>query len=111
MQIFGIYDSGSNVSLINSKLLKLKENKLDNSNNANLITINGVTKTSGLTTIKIKIFQIEEKVDVYIIDKENFQYDFLIGLDIIEKFKLIQNENVTISQKPELSIKNEYKVE
>lgn len=55
LEIFGIYDSGSNVSLINSKLLKLKDNK-NSSNNANLITINGVKRTSGLTTIKIKIF-------------------------------------------------------
>lgn len=104
LEIFGVYDSGSNVSLINSKLLKLKKEQVNSSNNANLITINGVKKTSGLTTIKIKIFEIEEKVDVYIIDKENFEYDFLIGLDMIKKFKLIQDENLKITQKERLNL-------
>lgn len=79
--------------------MKLKNDKVNDSNKTNLITINGVKKTSGLTTIKIKIFEIEKKVDVYIIDKENFKYDFLIGLDIIKKFKLIQDENLKITQK------------
>lgn len=78
--------------------MKLKGNK-SSTNNANLITINGVTKTSGLTTIKIKIFNIEKKVDVYIIDKEDFKYDFLIGLDLIEKYKLNQDEKLKITQK------------
>lgn len=36
--------------------------------------------------IKIKIiFDMEEKVDVYITDGEEFINDFLIGLDIIIK--------------------------
>lgn len=107
--MFGVYDSGSNVSLINSKLLKLKgkENSL---NNADLVTISGVKKTSGLTTITIKIFQMVEKVDVYIIDKEDFQYEFLIGLDMIKKFQLIQNENLEITQKERLILMEENKV-
>lgn len=95
----GIYDSGSNVSLINSKLLILKkEGKIVN-NNANLITINGVKKTKGLITIKVKIFDLEKKVDVYIVDGKEFKYDFLIGLDMIKEFSLIQNENLEITQK------------
>lgn len=104
MEILGIYDSGSNVSLINSKLLKLNKNQVSNINNANLRTINGVKKSSGLTTIKIKIFEIEKTVNVYIIDKEDFKYDFLIGLDMIEKFKLIQNDNLKITQNNEKKI-------
>lgn len=43
LEIFGVYDSGSNVSLINSKLLKLK-GKENSSNNADLVIINGVKK-------------------------------------------------------------------
>ena len=98
LAIDGIYDSGSNVSLINSKLLKLK-GKGNSLNEANLVTINGVKKASGLTNLKIKIFQIEKNVKVYIIDEQNFKYDFLIGLDMIKKFKLIQNEDLKITQK------------
>lgn len=68
-------------------------------NVANLVTINGVKKTSGLINVKIKIFEIEENMDIYIIDEENFKYYFLIGLDLIKKFKLVQNEDLKISQK------------
>ncbi|CAI6344779.1 unnamed protein product [Macrosiphum euphorbiae] len=79
---------------------------MNNIKNANLRTINGVKKTNGLTNIKIKIYEIEEKVDVYIIEEENFKYDFLIGLDIIKKFKLIQNEHLKITQNNNLNQKN-----
>lgn len=106
LEIYGVYDSGSNVSLINSKLLKLK-GKGNNLNEADLVTINGVKKTSGLTNLNIKIFELEENVDVYIIDEQNFKYDFLIGLDLIKTFKLIQNEDLKITQKQCLT--NEHK--
>lgn len=98
LEIYGVYDSGSNVSLINSKLLKLK-NKKNSLNEESLVTISGVQKTSGLTNLKIKIFEKEENVDVYIIDETNFRYDFLIGLDMIKKYKLRQNEELKITQK------------
>lgn len=97
MEIDGVYDSGSNVSLINSKLLKIRS-KRNGQNEESIVTINGVKKTSGSTNLKIKIFDIEENVDVYIMDEPNFRYDFLIGLDIIKKYKLIQNEDLKISQ-------------
>lgn len=97
----GIYDSGSNVSLINSKLLQLKGD-IDNDNgyikNINLKTINGVKKTKGIVTLKIKIYNIEKNIDVFVIDEENFDYDFLIGLDCIEKFRLIQTDKLEIKQ-------------
>lgn len=76
--------------------LKGKEKSL---NKADLVTINGVNKTSGFTSLKIKIFEIEKNADVYIMDQENFKYDFLIGLVIIKSFKLIQNEDLEITQK------------
>lgn len=43
--------------------------------------INGVKTPSGLTTLKIKIFEVEEYVHVYIIESENFKYEVLIELD------------------------------
>jgi len=61
--------------------------------------INSVKKTNGMVKIKIKIFEMEENVNVFVINKQNFNYDFLIGLDIIQKFKLIQNEELKIAQK------------
>lgn len=52
-----------------------------------------------MTTIKIKIFDIEKSADVYIIDGKEFKYDFLIGLDIIKQFRLVQDEQLKITQK------------
>ena len=51
-----------------------------------------------MITTKIKIFEIEEKIDVFIIKEEDFD-DFIIGLDMIKEFSLTQNENLKIEQK------------
>lgn len=93
------YDPGSQVSLINSKLVKIKK-KTEDMNKIFLKTVNGVTQTKGLVIIKVKIFEKEEYIDVFIVERDDFE-DFLIGLDIIKKFKLIQDENLQISQKTE----------
>lgn len=71
---------------------------MNNNNNPNLKTINGVKKTTGIVTLKIKIFKLEYNMNVFVIDNENFDYDFLIGLDCIEKFHLTQNDKLEISQ-------------
>jgi len=42
-----------------------------------------------MVTLKIKIYNIEKTMDIFVIENENFNYDFLIGLDCIKKFKLI----------------------
>lgn len=78
LEINGVYDSGSNVSLINSKFLKIK-GQGNSLNKADLVTINGVKKASGLTNLKIKIFEMEKNVDVFIIDEQDFKHEFLIG--------------------------------
>lgn len=52
------------------------------------MTINGFKKASGLTNLKIKIFEIEKNVKVYIIDEQNFRYDFFIGLDMVKKIQV-----------------------
>ena len=52
-----------------------------------------------MITIKIKIFDIEEETDLFVIDRENFDHDILIGLDMIKKFKLNQDENLNITHK------------
>lgn len=108
LEVNGTYDPGSQVSLINSKLLKIK-NEIEDVNKIFLKTVNGVTKTKGLITIKVKIFEIEEYIDVFIVERNDFE-DFLIGLDIIKKLKLIQDENVQVSQKKEITIENESEV-
>lgn len=99
MKVSGIYDSGSNVSLINARLLKIQEKQKTNDMQVvNLKTINGEKKTKGMVTLKIKIYNIERNMDIFVVDNENFNYDFLIGLDCIKKFKLIQTEELKIKQ-------------
>lgn len=98
----GVYDPGSQISLINARLVKIINGKND-VNEISLRTISGVKKTSGLVTIRIKVFEIEEEMDVYIVENEDFD-DFMIGLDMIKKFRLTQNENLQIEQKQKLDI-------
>lgn len=107
LEVDGIYDSGSNVSLINSRLLKKKRKHISNTSNTNLKTINGVKKADGLITVKTKIFNIENMMDIFVINSEYFNYDFLIGLDCIRKFKLCQNEKLEITQRIIPNLKGE----
>lgn len=51
-----------------------------------------------MVTLKLKIFDIEKSMNVFVIDEENFDHDFLIGLDCIKKFQLIQDEKLEITQ-------------
>ena len=55
--------------------------------------------TNHLIQLKVRIFNIEKDVDVFVIDNENFKFDFLIGLDLIKQFHLSQDENLCIAQK------------
>lgn len=100
LEVYGIYDSGSNIPLINSRLLK-NTNIIVNNNikEKKLKTISGVKKTDGIVYIKIKIFDLQYKMKVFVINSEHFNYDFLIGLDSIKKFRLCQDENLSIKQK------------
>lgn len=84
-------------------MIKIKGEKND-ANKIYLKSVNGVGPTKGLITIKIRIFDIEKEMDVYIVEEKNFQ-DFIIGLDMIKTFKLIQNEELQISQKKETDVK------
>lgn len=105
LEVDGIYDSGSNVSLINSRLLKTKQKPITNTT---LKTINGVKTADGLITIKTKIFNIENMMTIFVINSKYFNYDFLIGLDCIQKFKLCQNEKLEIKQKIDQNLTREH---
>lgn len=86
------------MSLINAKLLRIKNKNSEDKQTVNLKTINGVNESKGMITMKIKIYSIEKNINVFIVDSENFNYDFLVGLDCIKKFRLTQNENMEITQ-------------
>jgi len=95
--------------LINSDLLHIRNRKSSNLKGAGLATIKGVKKIDGMISLKVKIFKIEKHVNIFVVDKENFNYDFLIGLDCIREFKLQQNENLQITQTIQSRFRDEEK--
>lgn len=109
LDIQGIYDPGANISIINSRLLHWKD--IPNNYQSKVRTINGVRETLGIVALKIKIFNIERLTNIFVINEENFEHDFLIGLDCVKKFKLRQNEKLEISQKQEESNKDNFQNE
>lgn len=56
--------------------------------------------------VKLKIYHIEKSMDVFIVDKENFYYDFLIDLDCIKHFKLLHTEELKIIQRNNIKDKD-----
>ncbi|GLV46046.1 hypothetical protein CBL_05133 [Carabus blaptoides fortunei] len=100
IEIMETYDPGSQVSLINSKWIKIKDNS-DDVNKIFLKSVKGVNHKNGL--VNIKIFNIDKEVDIYIVEREDFE-DCIIELDLIPMFKLKLNENLEVSQKIEEEI-------
>ena len=97
MKITGIYDSGSNVTVINSKLIKLK-NKETDQQSSTLKSINGRGKTDGLVTLKAKILDEEKNINAFILDSKDFDNDMILGLDTIKKFGLTHDGNLNIKK-------------
>lgn len=96
--MIAVYDSGSVISLINSKLVELL--KLDLVENKSIFkTISGLDFCTARATVKLKIGPIEKLVTAYVVKNDNFSFDFLLGLDAIQAFRLIQDENLKIFQK------------
>ncbi|KAK6619533.1 hypothetical protein RUM43_012290 [Polyplax serrata] len=92
-----IYDSGSNVTLI-------KKEALDKSipvypNSKFLKTLSGPLKCTTVTRLKLKTQNVEQEVLTYVVEDSMLNYDMLLGLDTIKKFRLIQDERLNIYQK------------
>ena len=104
--VIGLYDPGANISMIHKRLLKkLKSgNVIKNMNTFR--TLSGEDVTEGIVWLKIKIFEIEKDARFFVTKSNEFSYDLLLGLDNIAKFRLCQDENLKISQKPENENKN-----
>ena len=87
-----VYDSGSNVTVINQWIgkllqLKLKEQKSE------LKTISGSNLTSSRAIINLQMGNITDFITLYVV-KKNF-YHLLLGIGIIRKFKLIRFDENT----------------
>ena len=105
-----LYDSGANVSLINYNFYKTL-NIQENVSGGNIIkTLTGISQAHGMTRINLKILDISDTHDLFIVKNESFKDDILLGLDSINKFKLCQDENLKISQKLETHKANTYNI-
>jgi hypothetical protein len=96
-----LYDTGSNISLLNykiAKLLKLNEMTTEST----LKTINGFSLANSRAMIEVRIGKITNNLEVLIIKNRQFSYDLLLGLDAIRKFSLIQDDNLKIHQRSRL---------
>ena len=93
-----MYDPGSNVSLIQRKIINKLNKTVHDNKNYTFNTIGGANKENGLIFLSLKINKIEKKSRFFVIDKDNFRYDALIGLDLIKSFKLAQDHNLVIHQ-------------
>lgn len=74
------------------------KSKLSN-NRSILKTISGVNFCKSRATLHLKIGEIEDKLNLIVVKNNEFNYDLLLGLDAIKKFRLIQDENLKIKQK------------
>ncbi len=63
-------------------------------------TMSGDDQFLGIAIINLRIFSFETPTIVWIVNKPSFKYDILLGLDTIKKFRLRQDEFLTISQAP-----------
>lgn len=58
----------------------------------------------GTVNLIIKIGNVKENFSFFIIKSDNFKEDLLLGLDVIQKFRLCQDENFKITQKCEKKV-------
>lgn len=65
----------------------------------NIKSLTGTTKSVGTVDLKLKIGNVVKISPFFILRSDNFKEDFLLGLDVIQQFKLCQDENLKISQK------------
>lgn len=99
-EVAAVYDSGSNITVINEKVVKELRKSVSKSKEL-LYTISGVQGRIKKTKITVQINKIEHELEVYVVKNNNFSYDLLLGLNVIKQFKLIQDEKLRIFQRTE----------
>ena len=94
-----VYDPGSNISIMSSKIAKKLNLVCYTLTDGKFKMISGYGRVLGLTKVEIKIFNVKKEVIVFIMDESTCNHDFLVGLDLIETFYLCQNERLKVYQK------------
>ena len=100
--VIAIYDTGSNISLINRRALdKLLASFESRKVQSPLRSVVGEFHSGERAILTVKIGSRTEKQEFYIVDDPKFKYDAIVGLDAIKKFGLSQTEDLRILQKAE----------
>ena len=94
-----VYDSGSNVSLINEETLKFITDYIEKDSNSFIKHLSGTTVGSKRATLPVKIGRIKRNLTLVVMKTKQFNYDLLLGLDAIKLFKLMQDEELNIHQR------------
>ena len=93
----GLYDPGSSVSLIHEDLIN--DLKIELQQNKTLFKcITGTDFSGGRASIKLKIGKLTEPMNFHVVKRDHFNYDLLLGIDCIKKFRLAQDVNLDIQQ-------------
>lgn len=93
-----VYDNGANVTILNHKIAE--ELKINLQNVKSIFrTLGGISFSTARAKINLKIGEISDQLETYVVKHKEWPYDLLIGLDTIRKFKLIQDERLRILQK------------
>jgi hypothetical protein len=94
----GLYDPGANITIISYKFFKKLNKEMFESHDLRFNTMSGGDKFLGTASLRTKIFNIEKMKRMFVMDRKNFKYDVLIGLDSIYGFRLEQDHHGRISQ-------------
>ena len=96
----GLYDPGSNTTIMPLHVLRNFHNIQFLEKPSVFKTMSGEDQFLGIAKITLQIFSITLPITVWVVNKPNFKYDILLGLDTIKKFRLRQDEFLCISQVP-----------
>lgn len=95
-----LYDPGANISIIAFDTLQKLDNVVlrtfDKSEMQSCKTMSGEFSLLGLVQIRLKIFALEYSVWFFVVN--NTSHDLILGLDLIKRFRLCQDHNLTITQ-------------
>lgn len=96
--VTSVYDSGASATLINGDIIRELKAKMIKEKHA-FRTIGGRNFAEGRAKLTLKIGGIEKDLDVFVVRNNHINYDLLLGLDAIQKFKLMQDENLNVFQR------------
>lgn len=94
MEVKGLYDPGSRITVINAKLLN--KELIKNKKNYQLKTISGWGRSYGFIKLNAEINGIKRILNAFVYDNENFNFDLILGLDSVQRFGLTHDENLNI---------------